>query len=225
VFIAAADPEPDRTSAYFEPLIVDGATLGVLAVGWADGTLHLPERSRVLVGLLANEAATAMQRAQLVEQLAEQARTDPLTGLINRRGWDELALRELAHAARHGQPITVALLDLDHFKAYNDERGHQAGDQLLATVGAAWTKALRRTDLLCRWGGEEFALLMAGCDLAEAHELVERLRVLLPDEQTCSAGLACWLESGPADLNALLSRADTALYDAKRAGRDQVVAA
>jgi diguanylate cyclase (GGDEF)-like protein len=84
---------------------------------------------------------------------------------------------------------------------------------------------LRRTDLLCRWGGEEFAVLMADCDLAQAHVLVERLRVLLPDEQTCSAGLACWVEDGPADLNALLSRADTALYDAKRAGRDQVVTA
>jgi diguanylate cyclase (GGDEF)-like protein len=210
-------------SAYFEPLIVDGATLGVLAASWGHGMTELPERSRVLLGLLADEAATAMQRAQLVEQLAHLARTDPLTGLINRRGWDELAPLELVRAARHGHPLTFALLDLDHFKAYNDHCGHQAGDQLLKGVCLAWNQALRRTDLLCRWGGEEFAVLMPDCGLEQARELVQRLRGLLPDGQTCSAGLARW--DGKADLDDLISRADIALYDAKRAGRDQVVTA
>ena len=210
----------DRGERYPAMTWSSGALLVVVATILGVGVLQLVDRLR------ASERRAAghqRERAQLVDLLAQQVRTDSLTGLLNRRGWDELAPRELAHAARHGEPVTIALLDLDHFKAFNDAHGHQAGDDLLREIGVVWTRAMRSTDLLCRWGGEEFAVLLADCGLPQAHQLVERLRQSLPAGQTCSAGLA--LADGSAAIDELVSCADVALYRAKRAGRDQIVAA
>jgi diguanylate cyclase (GGDEF)-like protein len=158
------------------------------------------------------------QVVALYREVGRLARTDSLTGVANRRAWDEELPRELSRAARTGQTVCVALLDLDHFKAYNDEHGHQAGDRLLKAASAAWEGLLRKTDLLARYGGEEFAVLLPDCPLGSAMEIAERLRTAQP-EGTCSIGVADW--DGRQDEEELIARADRALYAAKAGGRDQ----
>ena len=137
-------------------------------------------------------AALAHERADLLATLAEVARTDDLTGLSNRRAWDEALERELSRARRDGTPLCIGLADLDQFKVYNDDHGHQAGDRLLKQIAASWAAELRATDVLARYGGEEFALALPGCDLNDANILVERLRAATPEAQTCSVGLVRW---------------------------------
>jgi diguanylate cyclase (GGDEF)-like protein/PAS domain S-box-containing protein len=167
--------------------------------------------------------AVVRERAGLLAQLAETARTDELTGLPNRRAWDDELSRELARSRRSGELFSVAMLDLDRFKEFNDTHGHQAGDQLLRYAGTTWRAAVRITDFIARYGGEEFALLLPGCLPASASEVVERVRAVTPMGQTCSAGIAVWdHEESAADL---VARADAALYEAKRSGRDRVVLA
>ena len=161
------------------------------------------------------------QVGALYREVGRLARTDSLTGVANRRAWDEELPRELARSARSRQPVCVALLDLDHFKAYNDEHGHQAGDRLLKAAAAAWEGRLRKTDLLARYGGEEFAILLPDCALGNAMEIAERLRTAQP-EVTCSIGVADW--DGREDIGRLVARADRALYAAKAGGRDRCVA-
>jgi diguanylate cyclase (GGDEF)-like protein len=156
-------------------------------------------------------------------QLAALAHTDALTGIANRRTWDLAVPLALAAAARSGTPVTVAILDLDRFKDFNDRHGHQAGDLLLKEATAAWKSLLRTEDLLVRYGGEEFCVLMGGSAMDAASEVVERLRAATPREQTFSAGLAQW--DGAETADELLARADGALYEAKHSGRDQVVTA
>ena len=166
-------------------------------------------------------AEIASERAELLAALAEVARTDDLTGLPNRRAWDEGLDRELARAERDETPLCIGLMDLDRFKLYNDDHGHQAGDRLLKEIAAAWRSELRTTDILARYGGEEFALALPGCDIADAAALVERLRAATPEHQTCSAGIVLWDSSETAER--LFGRADRALYAAKEAGRDRIV--
>jgi diguanylate cyclase (GGDEF)-like protein len=159
------------------------------------------------------------QVGALYREVGRLARTDSLTGVPNRRAWDEELPRELARAARSGQPVCVALLDLDHFKAYNDRHGHQAGDRFLKEAAAAWQAVVRKTDLVARYGGEEFAILLPDCHLDNAMQIADRLRTAQP-EGTCSLGVAQW--DGQEDVAALVARADRALYAAKEAGRDRV---
>jgi diguanylate cyclase len=159
------------------------------------------------------------QLGALYREVGRLARTDSLTGVPNRRAWDEELPRELARAARSRQPLCVALLDLDHFKQYNDRHGHQAGDRFLKEAAAAWQAVVRKTDLVARYGGEEFAILLPDCELEDAMEIAERLRTAQP-EGTCSLGVARW--DGREDVTALVARADRALYAAKDAGRDRV---
>ena len=132
----------------------------------------------------------AIERADLLSRLEAVARTDDLTGLANRRAWDEHLPRELARAGRDGRPLCVAMLDLDRFKEYNDERGHQAGDRLLKQVSGAWREMLRPSDMLARYGGEEFSSVLPNCPIEKGLEVVERLREYMVAGQTCSAGIA-----------------------------------
>jgi diguanylate cyclase (GGDEF)-like protein len=171
-----------------------------------------------------------LRMAGLVRRVQEQAvelhrvaRTDALTGAPNRRAWDEQLEIELDRARRTGAPVSVALLDLDHFKAFNDRCGHPAGDRLLRAATAAWRGQLRSVDVLARYGGEEFGLILPGCRPDEAAAIVDRLRGLTPEGETSSAGVAGWnaVESAAA----LVARADHALYRAKRGGRDRTVVA
>ena len=210
-------------SALWQPVLRDGVSVGVLAVAWEERVEELSERLSALMGLLASEAAVAIDRADMLTRLEAVARTDDLTGLANRRAWDEQVPRELARAKRDERPVCVAMVDLDRFKEYNDEHGHQSGDRLLKQVAAIWRDALRPTDLLARYGGEEFVVLLPNCEVDRAVEVIERLRGVIPEGETCSAGVASW--DGAEGPESLVSRADDALYRAKREGRDRVVSA
>ena len=129
----------------------------------------------------------------------------------------------MARSRRQSDPLCVAVLDLDFFKNYNDQRGHQAGDRLLKQSAAAWVEELRASDTLARYGGEEFTVALPGCTLANAIATVERMREVMPADQTVSAGVACW--NGRESAEELVGRADAALYEAKRSGRDCLVTA
>ena len=163
-------------------------------------------------------AASNDQLTTALAQLERLARTDPLTGLPNRRTWDDELPRELARAKRVPRPLCVALLDLDGLKAFNDTYGHPAADAFLQAAGIAWRIALRTTDLIARIGGDEFAVLMPDCTLQQAQTVLDRVCAATPDDQTCSAGLVCWDRSESAE--ALIARADAALYQAKQPDTD-----
>ncbi|MFA9444909.1 putative bifunctional diguanylate cyclase/phosphodiesterase [Egicoccus sp. AB-alg6-2] len=165
---------------------------------------------------------TSRIRVQAAE-LRQLATTDPLTGAVNRRQFEDALTRALAQAASENTGVSLAVLDLDHFKRFNDRNGHLAGDQLLQEMTAAWRTQLRPTDVLARFGGEEFVVLLPGATADEAEQIVERLLALVPGSQTCSAGVA---HHAPAQgTRNLLARADQALYVAKCSGRARVAVA
>jgi diguanylate cyclase (GGDEF)-like protein len=216
-------PGHQASAALWQPVLRDQATaVGVLAVYWRDPLTQLSSETNRAIRLLALEAAIAIERGELLGRLEIAARTDDLTGLLNRRAWDEELGRELSRADRAGSALCVAILDLDRFKEYNDTHGHQAGDRFLKQMAGSWTQTLRTGDILARYGGEEFALALPGTNIEHAQQMLERLREVLPESQTCSAGVACW--DGSESAESLTARADTALYGAKAAGRDQVFA-
>jgi len=161
------------------------------------------------------------------------ASTDALTGLTNRRRFLELATRELARARRYNTPLALMIVDLDHFKAINDQHGHQVGDQALAHAARVLAAAVRDVDVISRHGGEEFAILLPMTDAEGAFEVAERCCRRLADtpleasgigpiEVTCSLGVAAGVGSEVGTLDDLLQRADAALYRAKAGGRDRV---
>ncbi len=211
------------SSVLWHPVVRDRAAIGVLAIAWREPVRGVSLRLSAMIDFLCAEAAVAIGRADMLHRLRHMARTDELTGLPNRRYWEQQLPRELARSARERRPLCVAMLDLDRFKDYNDRRGHQAGDRLLRDAAASWSMALRPYDVLARHGGEEFALMLPGCATEHGVSLVERLRSLTPQGESCSAGLAEWRPGESAE--SLLGRADAALYSAKRAGRDRVVVA
>ena len=129
----------------------------------------------------------------------------------------------MARARRSLAPLSVAILDIDRFKSYNDTHGHLAGDEVLRACAKAWDSALRAEDTIVRFGGEEFLVLLPDTEPEQAAEIVERLRRTTPMGQTCSAGLALWDRAESID--DLLRRADEALYLAKASGRDQLAQA
>jgi len=215
------------------------AILACVAVGHAITLLALPAADSypgrwldVMVsvcGVALVVLVLERRNEMLMARLAEEARTDPLTGLLNRRGFDEHAARELAHAGRDGRPIAIAIFDIDHFKLVNDERGHAAGDRVLTHMGRALAAQSRAIDVAARLGGEEFAVLMPDCDEAGAESFADRVRGALatPDcssvpEVRVSAGIT--VTAVPLDVQTMLERGDSALYSAKRAGRDRTVA-
>jgi diguanylate cyclase (GGDEF)-like protein/PAS domain S-box-containing protein len=158
------------------------------------------------------------QILNVLRVLEQTIRIDHLTGLPNRRAWDEHLAKLLADADTNDEPLAVAVLDLDHFKQYNDEFGHQAGDGLLKRAGLRWRTTLRPDDMLARYGGEEFVLALPGCTLSNAEPILARLLAATPDGQTLSAGVAVW--DGEESANDLINRADRAMYDAKDGGRN-----
>lgn len=208
------------------------------------GVATLQQRSR-------ERAVLEAERDSLIEQLRAQSSTDFLTGLPNRRAYFEAAQQQLALARRRGEPVVAILLDVDHFKQFNDRHGHSAGDQALREVAQALRRSLRAGDLVARYGGEEFVLLLPGCDRVAGLAFAERLRLAISQVQlmvddaadsavaadgagaagarraeavSASLGLADSARYG-LDLDALLSHADAAMYRAKALGRNRVVVA
>ncbi len=162
-----------------------------------------------------------------------QSITDSLTGLANRRHFVQTAQRVLDQAQRQPQPLAILVLDIDHFKRVNDTHGHDAGDQVLVEVARRCTQCLRPQDLLARWGGEEFVVLLPNTPLALAHQLAERIRETVAFTAqlytssdavrlTISVGVAGLAAGETRTLDALVQAADQALFQAKRAGRNQV---
>ncbi len=230
---ATSEPAPDGTTRGMRARLAllavatvmpSGLVLVQAALGAPTDAVACAVGSVVVLVLVLVRISSLMERLRTqAVQLAALARTDGLTGVANRRTWDHELSRECALAARTGSPLAVALLDLDLFKAYNDARGHQAGDRLLVQAAALWTSRLGEGHLLARYGGEEFGVLLPGCDEAGAARLLEDLRRATPDGQTASVGVAAWDGTGaPEDL---VARADLALYEAKRGGRDRLVIA
>jgi diguanylate cyclase (GGDEF)-like protein/PAS domain S-box-containing protein len=163
------------------------------------------------------------EREQLLHRVEELASSDSLTGLPNRRSLEEQIPREMSRARRERRPLSLAIVDIDRFKDFNDAHGHLAGDELLRECAAAWDSQLRGEDTVSRFGGEEFVVLLPGTGAEEAWTVVERLRAATPRGETVSAGLACWdMEES---IEELIGRADAALYVAKEEGRDRLVQA
>jgi diguanylate cyclase len=176
-----------------------------------------------LLGFEVQRRRFQAERIRMLDHLAKMATTDELTGLGNRRAWEQELRREIERSRRGGGRFAVALLDLDRFKEYNDRHGHPAGDQLLKQAASQWRIRLRLVDTLCRYGGEEFVVLLPDCPLNEATTVIERLRSGTPKGQTLSGGIALW--DGDETAEALIDRVDKALYAAKRAGRDRSMVA
>jgi diguanylate cyclase (GGDEF)-like protein len=181
------------------------ATLGAVAA--TPSGFPLPWLIAVTATLLLTEA-----HARLNGQLRREATTDALTGVANRRAWEAEATRSLAHATRTGEPLTIAVLDLDGFKEVNDRDGHGAGDRVLREVATEWRARLRAADLLGRHGGDEFVLCLPSTDEAAAREVLDRLHGGLP--VGWSVGTATARDGDT--LTTLLQRADAALYESKR---------
>ncbi len=217
VVLIEGSEDPGMTRLWY-PIAEGEKVVAVLDLAWKHPSGVGPSVI-ALTKLLAAETALTLQRVALFAELQSIAHTDELTGLPNRRAWQERLAQEMARLARSRETLWVAMLDLDHFKEYNDAHGHQTGDRFLKYVASAWSGQLRPPDVLSRYGGEEFALALIGCAAEEAWATVERLRAAMPDGQTCSAGIASW--DGVEPPVELLERADQALYTAKRHGRNQ----
>ena len=210
VWIASGRP----SAILYQPLVRDEVVVGVLVVGWPVATQA--DRLRAgMMGLVAQQAAAAISRFDEMHDLTGAALSDPLTGLPNRRAWQA----GLARAAAGQQQWAIAMLDLDHFKQFNDRHGHLAGDRLLIETATAWRALLGPGDILARVGGEEFALLLLDCDASSALRVVDRLRSAVTHGQTGSAGIA--LRHADEAHEAVIARADRALYEAKARGRDR----
>lgn len=182
-----------------------------------------------LVGrLLHGVAQAASETARRMEQLKDAAERDVLTGLRNRRGFLDAA----APILNSGKPAVIAVIDLDHFKAVNDDYGHDRGDELLEDFADHLVSELRRSDLLARWGGEEFMVLFPNTEPSQAHDILQLLQRAMRSASrfdmegkhlTFSCGLAS--VASYAELKMAMQRADTSLYAAKKAGRDRIIAA
>ncbi len=183
----------------------------------------------VTVGVVAVVVMTLVRHNdEMLVSLESEARTDALTGLLNRRGFDERAALELARARREEACVALAAFDLDHFKRINDEWGHDVGDRVLINAAATLQAESRDIDVVARFGGEEFVALLPGADTEDAQAFAERVReslalsghARLPAARVSAGILAC---RAPASVGEMLHGADSALYAAKRAGRDRAV--
>jgi diguanylate cyclase (GGDEF)-like protein len=218
------------------PLIAQGQTLGMLHFQGLrklipDETDWLQRRAETV----AAHVALALTNIGLRETLQHQAIHDPLTGLFNRRYLDETMVREIHRVQRKGAPLGVIMLDLDHFKPFNDTFGHEAGDNLLRALGKFLLTQVRQEDVACRYGGEEFVLIMPEASLDVVKARAEEIREKVPQLQvlhrgqllksiTVSLGLAMFPGCGSTAEDVLLA-ADDAMYQAKREGRNRVVVA
>lgn len=242
---------PDRTSlVQFSPRVMAGI-YGVTGLfylaraGWQGAALAgypaMDPVTDIVVVMLEGTAASVliastyitMVTEHLQADLRQQAETDPLTRLLNRRAFDQQAKRAMQAADRHGDPMFLLFLDLDHFKSINDRFGHSAGDRVIQGLADTILATIRETDLSARLGGEEFAILLSRTHADTAHAVAERIRRRIETRPfqcatgqeftaTLSVGIAEWRPKD--DLDALMHRADEALYLAKKLGRNRVVA-
>lgn len=228
----AGTPAPGTTSLCL-PLSAQGASIGLLHVSASTDSMDHGTAVDELLGQLAEQLGLAIANLQLRETLRTQSLRDPLTGLFNRRYLEESLARELQRCERRGLPLSVLMLDVDHFKRFNDTHGHAAGDALLGQVGRQIQGGVRAEDIACRYGGEEFTVVMPELDAAGAVARAEQIRraVELATVQhlgqqlgpvTMSIGIATFPGDGTTP-ELLLQMADATLYRAKAEGRNRVL--
>jgi two-component system cell cycle response regulator len=230
MLVEDGDAHDDETGpdAIVAPIVFGGSVIG--RVGFAPrAPLH--EQDSRFVAVLARELAGPLRIAALVEESEKRATCDPLTGLLNRRALSAAMEMEVARATRHGYPFSLTLFDIDHFKHINDTFGHSMGDIVLAAVGDHVRREARKVDLVARWGGEEFVVVLSGADAEGGRVAAERIRAGLerltlscplgrPIPVTASFGVAEF-QAGES-IEAFVDRADRAMYRSKSAGRNRV---
>ena len=234
---------PALRCAHLEGPVVDTVCVPMFAQGETTGMLYLAATSRgrlqpakrQLAAPVAEQVSMALANLDLRDKLRMQSIKDPLTGLHNRRFVDEWIEREVARSSRTGRCLGVIMIDIDHFKQINDLHGHHAGDLLLQEIARGLEGSVRPGDMPCRYGGEEFLVLMSETDLASLRDRAEKLREVISDIRvlhegntlpgvTASAGIAAFPDHGTTAAG-VIGAADAALYAAKRAGRNRVLAA
>jgi diguanylate cyclase (GGDEF)-like protein len=220
---------PDATvSGVAVPMVVGARVIGVLNSA-CDPPAELSPMTLEILETLASQAATAVEAARLHERTEELSQTDALTRLFNRRRLDADLEAECYRATRYGRPMSFVMLDVDHFKRFNDRFGHQRGDEALEMVAKVLSDAARESDTVYRFGGEELAVLCRETELDGAAELAERLRAAVERRMKAEGVTASFGVStiGPAISSAgdLVQAADGALYEAKAAGRNRVAVA
>ncbi len=227
-------PNPDFPDARYLclPLAAQGVVIGVLTI---DGMRAIDAHARQLATALSEQLALSLANMRLQDTLRVQSIRDPLTGLFNRRYLEVSMERELLRAARRDQPLAVLMLDLDHFKRFNDSHGHDAGDALLAQFAEVLRRNTRNEDIVSRYGGEEFTVILLEADEETARQRAEVIRTATSqmsvshrgkqlEHVTVSIGCAVFPRDGE-KADELLRRADVALYASKRNGRNRVTSA
>jgi diguanylate cyclase (GGDEF)-like protein/PAS domain S-box-containing protein len=235
VLVKALDPDADpRISALLHdarnvmvvPLLAEGSRVGLLVLERGGKRNRLPRQVVSMVAQFGSHGALALRSSWLMAKVQKMAETDPLTGAANRRALEKILGRELSRATRNSKQVTLVMLDVDHFKSFNDSFGHQAGDEVLKGVVTAITRELRNFDVVARYGGEEFAVVLPDCTADEAGIVAERLRAAVGSVEaervvTASAGVSTF-PNDATEAEALIGAADAALYASKHSGRDRV---
>jgi diguanylate cyclase (GGDEF)-like protein/PAS domain S-box-containing protein len=217
------------------PILAQGETLGILHLQATDEAPQLETSDLSFKTTFAGQLGLSIANIRLREALRTQSVRDALTGLYNRRYLEEVLDREIRRAARAALSLGILMIDLDHFKSFNDTYGHDAGDAVLRETGVSLTKGIRAEDFVCRFGGEEFVVILPTADLEASRTRAERLRANMRELTimyqgkslgmvTISVGVAAFPAHGTSPKE-LMAAADAALYEAKRGGRDKVVVA
>jgi diguanylate cyclase (GGDEF)-like protein len=216
-------PEMTAHGHIIIPLNARGKVIGVLCL-YLPPDVEVEENKIKLLDAIGNQIGVAIDNARLYEKAKKYALHDPLTGLANRRMMDIVFERNLSRAKRTSEPFSVIMLDIDHFKKYNDTNGHAEGDKLLVALAGLIVKETRKIDLVVRFGGEEFLVLLPETDLNRAGEVAERMRNSIEQqaETTISLGVASYDKKMLSE-EELIRSADEALYKAKERGRNLVV--
>jgi len=214
------------------PMMAQGVTLGILYI-CSESPKHVDENKLQTLTTVSEQISLALANLRLQETLRIQSIRDPLTKLFNRRYIETALVRELSRAKRHQQTIGVLMIDIDHFKHFNDTYGHEAGDLVLTEVSRVLLRNIRTEDIACRYGGEEFLIVLPGSQLKEACVKAETLRIAISQLAvqhnrqplgpiTISIGVAEYPTNGELS-EVVIAAADAALYQAKHRGRNQVV--
>lgn len=223
---------PDLKSVKVFPMAERGKPLGTLVLGSVEKENDLSREEERMIDVVSSHAAITLANARMYAKMEEMATRDGLTGLVNRRRFNELLDEAFARATRFERKISVMMVDADHFKSVNDTYGHPVGDLVLKRIASLLQGEARRTDVVARYGGEEFVVILDETDLEGARQVAERVREKIEAEQirgdfgrikvTASLGIACWPDHATTP-EELLERADQALYEAKKKGRNRVV--
>jgi diguanylate cyclase (GGDEF)-like protein len=233
--LSAPRESENRRSALCVPVFIDDEIVALIVVYKSDpGAREFDQHDVQMAVAISHQAGLTIQRVNLLKQariLEDWAITDSLTGLHNRRHLIDLGELEFQRARRYKHPLSIVMLDVDHFKQVNDTYGHDIGDQVLKTVARSCREQLRNIDLIGRYGGDEFVILLIETDLLAARGVAERVRLYVsgvpaetergPLSATVSIGISA-LDPDTLNLDALLSQADKAMYSAKKAGRNKV---